>query len=84
MSWKVDKIGDEIVNVIPLNDSKQHYDGLSWTDETDTYHSPIPKSICSCNPRREYISETGRWMFIHNSFDGREGLEWATQILKNE
>lgn len=36
-------------------------------------------STCPCGPR--VITENGTMICIHNSFDGREGLEWANEIL---
>ena len=35
---------------------------------------------CKCNPRTE-ILEDGDILIIHNSYDGREGLELANEIL---
>lgn len=37
---------------------------------------------CPCEPR--VIFEGGEMIIIHNSFDGREGLEQANDILNNE
>lgn len=36
-------------------------------------------STCECVPRIEV--ENGEMILIHNSFDGREGLEKANEIL---
>lgn len=38
-------------------------------------------TTCHCNPR--VIEENGELIVIHNSFDGREAVEWANEILKN-
>ena len=38
-------------------------------------------STCHCNP--SVIEENGELIIIHNSFDGREGLELANEILDN-
>lgn len=54
-----------MVNVLPINDLKEH------TED----------STCECNPTVEIIDGTGELIIIHNSFDGREGLEQANQIL---
>lgn len=35
---------------------------------------------CHCNPKT--IEESGCFILVHNSFDGREGIEWANEILK--
>ena len=39
------------------------------------------KSTCSCEPRVEIID--GSQLIIHNSFDGREAVEMAKEILKS-
>ncbi len=40
------------------------------------------KSTCECNPRVEFIN--GNQLIIHNSFDGREGVELAKEVLNDE
>jgi hypothetical protein len=55
-----------MIHIHPLNDIKQH-------DTTDTGNT------CHCEPT---VRVAGNEMFvIHNSFDGREGVEWANEIL---
>lgn len=39
------------------------------------------KSTCECCPT--LIIENGEMIFIHNSYDGREGLEMAKEVLKD-
>jgi hypothetical protein len=36
--------------------------------------------ICKCIPRIEY--ECGNMIIVHNSYDGREAVEWANELLK--
>lgn len=38
-------------------------------------------STCKCEPRLEIVN--GTMIFIHNSFDGREGVEITNEILNN-
>lgn len=38
------------------------------------------ETTCECNPRVEKL-EDGEFMCVHNSYDGREGLELANEIL---
>lgn len=38
-------------------------------------------STCKCEPAVQ-VMEFGDLIIIHNSFDGREGVEIANQILK--
>ena len=37
-------------------------------------------STCECCPT--VTKEDGEMIIIHNSFDGREAVEWAEEILK--
>lgn len=39
-------------------------------------------TTCKCEPK--VIYENGEMIVVHNSFDGREGLEWFNEIIKNE
>lgn len=36
-------------------------------------------TTCKCEPN--IIKENGELIVVHNSFDGREGVEWANDIL---
>lgn len=36
-------------------------------------------STCKCEPK--VINEEGELIIVHNSFDGREGIEWTNEIL---
>lgn len=40
------------------------------------------KSTCPCGPRVEVV-EGGNMVCIHNSYDGREAVEWANEIFKS-
>ena len=35
-------------------------------------------STCKCQP--SVIEENGELIIVHNSFDGREGVEWVNEI----
>lgn len=37
-------------------------------------------SVCPCDPTIKTII-TGDVLCIHNAYDGREGVEWANEIL---
>ena len=39
-------------------------------------------SLCPCGP--SIIEVEGELILVHNSYDGREALEWANQILKEK
>lgn len=36
-------------------------------------------TTCKCKPN--VIHQAGNMIVVHNSFDGREGVEWAKEIL---
>lgn len=38
-------------------------------------------STCECDPRIKHVN--GNTIVIHNSYDGREGVEWANELLNN-
>jgi hypothetical protein len=40
----------------------------------------IGSYVCHCLPEIKY--EDGNMIIAHNSYDGREGIEWANEILK--
>jgi hypothetical protein len=37
--------------------------------------------FCECEPKVE--ESDGNVFIVHNSYDGREGVEWAKEILNN-
>lgn len=38
-------------------------------------------NTCKCNPA-VIIEPDSEMIIIHNSFDGREGVEWVNEVLK--
>lgn len=68
------------LHVYPVNDLREHY--LESVDSAlDGFSEDVPPYCpCLCEPRKEK-QESGVWLIIHNSFDGREGLEWTNEIL---
>jgi hypothetical protein len=76
--WTVFIESGKVRHVLPLDDAEEHIDS-SWEDNSYPF-DPVPQCDCPCHPRREY--EKDICIFIHSSFDGREGLEWANEILK--
>lgn len=63
-----------VIHVYPINDLKQHV-----TKCYKASGSP-PACLCNCMPEHEEVGDS--IIVIHNSFDGREGVEWAEEILK--
>lgn len=73
-------MGNRPIHVYPINDTKTHY--LESVDAVlDGFSEDVPPWCpCLCHPKAER-QENGVWIIVHNSFDGREGLEWANEIL---
>lgn len=67
-------------HVIPLNDLREHDVHAYYGAEGDP--EGFASCDCPCNPKREWMDDRDAWLFVHSSFDGREGLEWAAEILK--
>ena len=57
-----------MIHVAPLNDLFEH-------DLTSTGNA------CHCDPSI-IMQPDSEIIVVHNSFDGREGIEWANEILK--
>lgn len=63
-----------IWHVFPQNDLKPHL-----TVCADLPGLP-PFCDCECNPN-VIVEENDAYIIVHNSFDGREGVEIANEIL---
>jgi hypothetical protein len=74
MSWEV-KVNGAVIHVIQEGDVKPHSEETEWSVRT------LLTSKCSCGTRVE-VNEHGSWVIIHSSFNGREGVEWANDLLK--
>jgi hypothetical protein len=57
-----------MIHVFPLDDIEEH----NLSDSGNT---------CKCDPK-VIIQLNAEIIVVHNSFDGREGIEWANEILK--
>jgi hypothetical protein len=78
--WKVSLNKDGICHVFPLDDLQQH---ITQVQRIRSKKKFVYRCNCKCKPTFEYI-ENGRIIVKHSSFDGREALEWANEILKNK
>jgi hypothetical protein len=47
----------------------------------DLHDHNTESSICNCEPNAQ-ILPSGDILIVHNSYDGREGMEIVNQILK--
>lgn len=77
MSWEVYIESQTVRHVVPLDDEEPHF---RYSREEDLPFGPFPRCDCHCHPRWEREGDV--IIFIHSSFDGREALEWAKEILK--
>lgn len=76
MSWEVVIKSQTEIHVIPDEDVHEHSIENGWSVK-ELYFSK-----CSCGARCEFANSN--WITIHSSFDGREGVEWATAILSQK
>lgn len=74
----------DIYHITPLNDLRDHLEEtvIGGYLMEDGEVCPSIKCECECEPRVEY--ENGAVLIIHNSYDGREGVEWANEVLKQK
>lgn len=82
---------DNIWHVYPVNDINEHITEAEWKTIEFGYfdHDGKPKSnidqrlVCKCKCGPAYKEQpNGAIIVVHNSFDGREGLEWVNEIFK--
>lgn len=66
-----------IQHIIPLNDLYEH-------SEIIKNHLGLLIPLCNCEPKVNTEYGTENAIVIHNSFDGREGVEWANEILNSK
>lgn len=60
-------------HIIPIEDLQEHSEDM-------LVFMGIPASKCACSPKIEPVT-LDSCLVVHNSFDGREGLEMAKEIL---
>jgi len=58
------------IHVVPVNDTRPHEERY------------LEGYLCKCDAKLEPVY--GTIIVIHNSFDGREGVEWVKEFLKNQ
>jgi len=72
----------KIQHVYPVNDTKGHKTFCNFREKG------LPYCPCPCQPNHQELNpdengEPTAMIIVHNSFDGREGVEWANELLKN-
>lgn len=66
---------DKVIHIYPLDEEDDHIIFLTYPAIGDPY------SECVCTPRLN--TENGCLLVIHNSYDGREGVEIVNEILNS-
>ena len=61
-----------------FNDDKSIANIVPLNDDKEHEHS----NLSSCKPKLEVVN--GVLIITHNSFDGREAVEWTHESLKNK
>jgi len=67
---------DKVIHIYPIDEENEHVIFLTYPVLGDPY------SECKCEPWFK-PAENGCTLVIHASFNGREGLEWANDILNS-
>ena len=77
MSWQTVQTHNTVIQVIPLDDQGGHTEDVKW-ESLPFDDRPISRCICGASTK----VENNKYIIIHRSFDGREGVEWVNEILK--
>lgn len=64
---------DKVYHVYPRNDLESHF--------LECVYPAIGNPYCPCNCDPEFKEEEDALLIVHNSFDGREGVEVVNEIL---
>lgn len=65
---------ENVWHLLPVNDLEEH-------NEHTKIHPIDEKLISECKCKPGFIYEPNGVIVVHNSFDGREGVEQAKKIL---
>jgi hypothetical protein len=66
---------EKVYHIFPLNDLEEHITDCEYPE------NGVPFCPCKCNP--EWKEEDDALLIVHNSFDGREGVEWVNEQLNS-
>lgn len=64
---------DKVYHVYPRNDLESHF--------LECVYPAIGNPYCPCKCDPEFKEEEDALLIVHNSFDGREGVEVVNEIL---
>jgi len=65
---------DKVIHIYPIDEEDQHIIFLTYPPLGEPY------SECKCEPWFKPL-ENGSVVIVHSSFNGREAVEWAEEIL---
>ncbi len=64
-----------VYHVYPTGDLEEHH--------LECVYPLVGNPFCSCKCKPEYQQVDDSFIVVHNSFDGREGVEWVKEILNH-
>lgn len=67
---------NNVYHVYPINDLKFHILNCEYPEGKTPY--------CPCECKPEWKEEDNALLIVHNSFDGREGVEWVNELLADK
>ena len=67
---------DKVYHVYSVKDLKEHY--------LECVYPTIGNPYCPCECEPIFKEEGDALLIVHNSFDGREGVEIVNEILKSQ
>lgn len=65
--------GENVYHCYPIGDEKPHL--------LECERTVFGRVVCKCDCGSETKNIDGAIIIFHSSFDGREGVEWANEIL---
>ena len=65
---------DNVYHIYPVDDLEDHF--------LECVYPVIGIPYCPCKCEPVFEEKNDALIIVHNSFDGREAVEWANEILK--
>jgi len=70
-----------IKHIVPINDTHTHCEDVNYNEIMGNI--PFPK--CKCGAEAQFNPDVlNHFIIVHNSFDGREGIEWTNELLNQK
>ena len=67
---------DKVYHVYPINDLEEHY--------LECVYPAIGSPYCPCKCEPIWKEEGDALLIVHNSYDGREAVEWVNEQLNHK